>query len=120
MKIKNIQIDFYSNKIKGQILKEFSIIPYPENRKIIYKNLIESVSHKKEDLIISFDKFNNKHIIDINFQNIRICYLRRYLEEIIAFKDEIINDMSKAKIKLGVQSSQYEKNVKFVFIIIPY
>ena len=106
--MKNIRIDFYSNRIKGQILKEFSILPYPNNPSIIYKNLIKSVSN--ENLIIGFEKYKNRNLIEIHFQNVSFSYVRRYLEEIIAFKNDVINDMSKAKINIEVSPVE-EKNV---------
>ena len=111
VKVKNIRIDFYSNRIKGQILKEFSILPYPGNPSIIYKNLIQPVSH--ENLIIGFEKYKNRKLLEIHFQNISFSYVRRYLEEIFAFKDDVINDMSQARIDIGV-SQVLEKNVNIM------
>ena len=98
-------------------MKEFSIIPYPKDNAIIYKNLIKAVSNEikaNETLIIGFEKYNNKNPIEINLQNISFSYIKRYLEEIIAFKEEIITDMSEAKIDIDHEVNQTnEKNVNF-------
>ena len=75
---------------------------------MIYKNLIQPVSH--ENLIIGFEKYNNRNILEIHFQNISFSYVRRYLEEIFAFKDDVISDMSQARIDIEV-SQVPEKNV---------
>ncbi len=112
MKIKNIKIDFYLNRIRGQIIKDFTIIPYPNDQNIIYKNLIKAVSNESKDnkdLIIGFEKYNNKNQIEINLQNISFFYIKRYLEEIIAFKDDIITDMSKAKIDIDIEINQNDE-----------
>lgn len=114
VKVKNIKIDFYSNRIKGHIEKEFSIIPYPNDEDIIYKNLIKAVEN--ENLIIGFEKYNNKNTVEINLHNMNIFYVKRYLEEILAFKDEVINDMSQAKTDIEINQSHI-KNVFFILIL---
>lgn len=67
----------------------------------------------KEKFILSLDKFNNKNLIEITLENLRFSFIRRYLEEIIAFKDEVMRDMSKDKIEINKE--QEEKNVFFLF-----